>query len=171
MSDLPPPPPSYGAPQFQPPSAGHELSGWWRRVGAAILDFLILFVPFMILLFAVGSPDGGAVAVLVVLFFIGNVAYEVVLHARTGQTVGKMVTGIRVVAKGSPRAPLGYSKSWGRFGAEFGIRFGLGIVSAVGALGGLLSLVGVVLMYLWPLWDSDKQTWYDKAADTIVVRT
>jgi uncharacterized RDD family membrane protein YckC len=73
------PAPSYSPVQYVPPG-GAELSGWWRRVGAALLDFVIS-LPFLIFIYVlVVSP---------------------ILMARdgpnNGQTWGKQALGIRVV--------------------------------------------------------------------------
>src|SRR4051794_7265852 len=71
---------------------------FWRRLGALYVDTLLL-LPIAVVLFAVGSQMT-APASLFVLHLIGSlygVGYSVFFHARFGQTLGKMLTHIRVV--------------------------------------------------------------------------
>jgi len=76
--------------------------------------------------------------------------YFIILTAVFGQTLGKMIVGIRVVRTDGSRAGLLISI----------LRFFCYIVS-----GGLLC-VG----FLWVIWDRNRQAWHDMLADTIVVR-
>jgi len=41
----------------------------------------------------------------------------------------------------------------------------------VRALVGYLSVAAAGLGFLWCIWDSEQQTWHDKVAGTVVVRT
>ncbi|MBA3436803.1 MAG: RDD family protein, partial [Thermoleophilaceae bacterium] len=104
------------SPQLGAPPQG-QLAGWGGRLGAYLIDFLIIFVPFMIIFFvliagAVGITGtenedvalGGVIlaGVLSVLVF-GALAllYAPLLMRRegehNGQTWGKQVVGIRAV--------------------------------------------------------------------------
>jgi len=63
-----------------------------------------------------------------------------------GQTVGKMVFKIRIVAVGGERVGLGRSA----------LRSGVSLVSAlVAGLG-----------YFWAIWDPEHRTWHDMVAET-----
>jgi uncharacterized RDD family membrane protein YckC len=76
-------------------------------------------------------------------------AYFVWFHTKSGQTLGKKAARIRVVTiDGSPL-------TWGKALLRY---IGMLIGSSVFWLGNL-----------WALWDSDRQTWHDKIAGTIVV--
>jgi uncharacterized RDD family membrane protein YckC len=131
------------------------LAGWWSRVGAALIDGLVLVVSLVVIA-AVGAAVGGAVLVVLiiawVLAWIGG--YWVYFEgSESGQTPGKHALGIRV-----------RDDSGGR--ASYGQAFGRNIVRV---LLGFLPVVGLINV-LWPLWDRKKQCLHDKAASTIVVR-
>ena len=143
MSDLPPPPPSYGAPQFNAPT-GRDYAGWWSRFGAVILDGLIIGIPGNIVDAILGT--GGLIT------FVAGVAYSVYFIGSTGQTLGKKALNVQVIRDGSP-APIGYGLATGRYFA------------------GWLSAIPLLLGYLWPIWDSKNQTFHDKICSTVVVRT
>ena len=150
MSDLPPPPPSYGTPQFSAPSPTYHLAGWGSRFGAWILDYIITMIGyFAILIVASFFGDAGALlGVLGMLVFV--LGYPIYFIGSRGQTPGKMALGIKVVRDGSA-APVGYGLATGRFFAT------------------ILSGLPLYLGYLWPLWDAKKQTFHDKICGTLVV--
>jgi uncharacterized RDD family membrane protein YckC len=76
--------------------------------------------------------------------------YFITMTALFGQTIGKMITGIRVVrSDGRPVSLL-----WAT------VRF-LAYVPS-----GLLLCAG----FLWILWDPERQGWHDMLADTVVIR-
>lgn len=174
------PPPGYGATGYGPPpgygTAPFAYAGWWRRVGAWLLDGLIIGIPSAIVLgiFEVLLPherglcedfDGdlyvcdtltsGASAVLALVRLAAGLLiayfYFARLEGTSGQTLGKRATGIRVV-RTHTLAPIGVSRAFGRYFAR--------ILSALPCLLGLL----------WPLWDAQKQTFHDKICDTVVIR-
>ena len=68
----------------------------------------------------------------------------------TGQTLGKRALGIRVIDF-QAGGPIGYGRAVVRY-----------LVKT------LLSWI-LLLGYLWMLWDREKQTWHDKAANSVVV--
>lgn len=158
------------------PVASHavpRLASFGQRLGAAILDGLILSVPIfgamtaLFVVFAVvagaaldGSSGPGAAA------FGGVLVLGVVMLAATvlpllyavgfegspqGQTIGKWLVGIRVV-DGPTAGRLGTSKAFVR------VLVRTFLSGAVFALG-----------YLWMLWDEQGRTWHDLAADSRVV--
>jgi uncharacterized RDD family membrane protein YckC len=158
-----PPPPAYGGGTAGPVAYG--LASFGQRVGATLVDFLVIgaIYVFGIVVAVITTPTatfenpepspsalGGLVLVIA---WIGALLYPIVLEGRPeGQTIGKRALGIRVVRK-SNGAPLGYPLSSGRFIARFveGFTFGLGL--------------------LWAAWDPMHQTFHDKMAGTLVVRT
>ena len=90
------------APAIEPNTGNTRVSG--RRYLAHWLDSTIFVVLFLILVVLAGSvlPEGGAsdalfVAVLVLAFTVGQVAYYVLTQRRHGRTPGKRLAGIRVV--------------------------------------------------------------------------
>lgn len=101
-------------------------------------------------------PTGGTIAAAVLLGILAigaGVLYHTLLVGRTGQTLGKRATGVRVVDAASG-ASIGNGRALGRFlFASF--------------ISGNVCLLG----YLWALWDPRKQTWHDKVVSSVVVTT
>lgn len=81
------------------------------------------------------------------------VAYETIMTARYGRTLGKAWLGIRPVRTHGGK--LGWARSLGR-------------ASIYGFAGVFLNWVGLV-DDLWCLWDANQQCLHDKAVDSIVV--
>ena len=147
----------------EPGGPGHAYASWGSRVGAYLLDVLILVVPLVlavVLIFVLASDDGdesteeslllGLYLLTLVLPFL----YFTLMHGgERGATYGKRALGIRVVREDGSR--LGYGKAFGRYGIQF--------------LLGILTLP-LIVDYLWPLWDGRKQSLHDKAVRSIVVR-
>ena len=148
------PPPGYGAPSG-PPTGMPPFADWGTRVGAALLDGVVaaaIVIPFGIIGAGVG---GGAGVALLVLGYLGALAWlvmQTVKQGQTGQTFGKAKLGIRLLRLRDGQ-PVGVGMSFLRLIVHQ-------IDSAVCMLG-----------YLWPLWDEKKQTWTDKVLDTVVVKT
>jgi uncharacterized RDD family membrane protein YckC len=169
-SGYPPPPPgaysppaSYGAPGGGPVAYG--LASFGERVGAFLIDMLVVWGIFIVVVIVAEStrpastfdnpypgPNGfGRLFLLLARLF--TLAYFVVFEGRPeGQTLGKKALGIRAVRQ-SNGAPLGYGLALGRSLARIvdGITLGLGL--------------------LWAAWDSQHQTFHDKIAGTLVVRS
>ncbi|MGW2562895.1 RDD family protein [Streptomyces sp. NPDC001514] len=147
--------PGYGAPGYgQMP----ELAHWGLRFGGYLLDMLIIAGPYYLLAgIGVGlssSPNDSGFAVLGILGFvylIGMFFYQLYLEGKTGQTIGKRVVKIRVL-KEADGSTLGFGMAFVRKLAHF--------------LDSLACYIG----WLWPIWDSKKQTFADKVCSTVVVR-
>jgi len=154
------------------PPSREQLAGFWIRFAAALLDGILVGVVVALVTVPVGlspfnftasieagsSPGsttagnpGGALGSLIQTLIAGT--YTVyLLGTPAGQTVGMKATGIRVAD-----AYTGGRISYGRSFA----RYAMGIVSAL----------PLALGYLWMLWDARGQTWHDKVAQSLVVRT
>jgi uncharacterized RDD family membrane protein YckC len=172
------PPPGYGqpAPGYGYPPAGYgppPYAHWLQRVGATLIDGLIVGVPAGILYaigFGVGysSPtctsdaDGNPIctggglsaAGLIVIIVAWLVAvcgglYLTYLVGTTGQTPGKRVLGIRVIREADGQV----------------LGFGMAFVRNLCHILDSFCYIG----YLWPLWDAKRQTFADKIIGTIVV--
>jgi uncharacterized RDD family membrane protein YckC len=83
-----------------------------RRVLATIVDGIVLSVAFWVMsaLFGSASAEGGQVGaslsgLAALAFFILSVAYFIVLEGYLGQTVGKMLLGIKVVREDTGEVP------------------------------------------------------------------
>ena len=112
---------------------------------AAFIDGILVGIVSAILRVILGSTGAG-------LGFLVGIAYYTYFHGSTGQTPGDAALSIRVVDK-ETGAPIGFGRAF--------VRWLVSIVS------GIVILLG----YLWMLWDSEKQTWHDKAANAVVVPT
>jgi uncharacterized RDD family membrane protein YckC len=100
-------------------------------------------------------PTGGTIAAAVLLGLVAlgaMVLYYTNMIGKTGQTIGKKATNVRVVDATSG-APIGNGRALGRF------LFAAFISGNICALG-----------YLWALWDPRKQTWHDKVVSSVVVK-
>lgn len=157
-------------------------ASWWKRVGAALIDGLILGIPIGLFAFSgvlaqmqgtefvdpvsgEANPDAmqemtalmaGVQWKISLAYLIVGGAYVILMHGLKGKTLGKMALGIRVVNEdGSPiDVPIAAKRAV--------VSPIAGIVPVVGGLLGLLN-------GLWPLWDEKKQSLGDKFAGTLVV--
>ncbi len=175
------PPPGAGGPPVAAEAAGpvderHVLAGWWPRVGATLIDWVIVGIGAVELTVALTAPfsigffggDDIGFASLVVGFLIAIVCVSIVallyapaLMARTnGQTLGKMALGIRVVRANGRRVDFGWAML--REVAVKALLFGV----AGGLTGGLAQLAD----YLWPLWDEENRALHDMIVDSRVIR-
>jgi uncharacterized RDD family membrane protein YckC len=174
-----PPPGAFGPPAHAAPPAPvagrHTLASWGSRVGAALIDGVIIGVGALLILllfgsvFSIGffdSEETGIAALIVGLMLsflaiaIVALLYAPLMMARTnGKTLGRMALGIRVVrAKGEPMT-LGWAML--REVVVKALVFGL----AGSLTAGLANLVDV----LWPLWDDENRALHDFPVDTRVI--
>ncbi|MEV4391145.1 RDD family protein [Nonomuraea sp. NPDC049607] len=170
---------------MQPPGAPAPLAEWWQRLVARIIDGVILgIVNFVIgLIFglfaigydsATGSTSGFMSAfVIAILSTIVTTAiwvvYEFFMTKSNGQTVGKLVMGIKVVPVGQALAPGGLASDMAIKRA--GVTWGGYILSIIPILGALIGWVCVAVNGASQLWDKPlQQTFADKFAGTVVVK-
>jgi uncharacterized RDD family membrane protein YckC len=147
------PPPGYDPYPSTPGSnqlGGPVLAGWWYRVGATVIDSLIVGVVNVIISIALFKAG---VAVYVVAFAI-SVIYAGLMIGSQGRTVGMMALGTTVVDAGTG-GPIGYGRAFGR--------------AAIYAILPYLLLIPWLLDVLWPLWDDRNQTLHDKAVSSLVI--
>lgn len=167
MSEQPPAPvsPATGAQPPPPPGAapaGAARAGFGSRLASALVDGIIFVVVGYLIGKAFGqdvitSKDGtfsysltGGAFLLSAAF---NAAYLIVLEGgAAGQTIGKKLMGISVRGI-ADEGPIGYSRA------------------AVRWIGRLASALPLFLGFLWMLWDKERQTWHDKFAQSVVVKT
>jgi uncharacterized RDD family membrane protein YckC len=121
-------------------------AGFWQRVGAWIIDALLLDAVGFAL--RAGLKTAGAVIGLIV-----GIGYFVYLEGgQTGATLGKRAIGIRVIDFDTG-TPIGYARAFIRY------------------IGRFVSAIVILLGYFWMLWDNEKQCWHDKFASDVVVPT
>jgi uncharacterized RDD family membrane protein YckC len=163
----------YAGPVSTKPTFGFGgYAGWFTRVGATLIDQVLgllagapLWIGYVILLSnttTTTNPDGttttdysGSPALPIVLIAIGaltSLAFYIwnvcIRQGRTGATVGKSVLAVRLV--NSDMQPIGAGWSF--------LRSILHVVDSICYIG-----------YLWPIWDSRKQTFADKIMNTFVI--
>jgi uncharacterized RDD family membrane protein YckC len=155
------PPPGYGTP---PPGYGYGTPGyglrndyavWIVRVASSLIDGLIQGIPFSILI-VIGNAIGGAAgAFVLVIAWLGVIAFffwnYVFRQGRTGQSIGKSVMGTKLLREstGDVTGPM---------------------LSFLRYLAHIIDAIPCYLGYLWPLWDSKRQTFSDKICGTIVIK-
>jgi len=144
---------------YAPPG---RLAGWPIRVGASILDSLILAIPsiagVIVALVIDGDQEelgaGGGIA-MVGGFFVAFLIWvwnRVIQQGRTGQSFGKKLTGLKIVDSRTGQL-IGVGRTLGReICAQIFNEF-------------------CVLNVLWPLWDEKQQTWHDKVVNDIVIKS
>ena len=137
-----------------------ELARPIRRLGARILDVIVVAVIGVVLVIVFGGVDDsgtGTFASLLLGLVIG-IGYEVSQVAVWGQTIGKRMAGIKVINAAHGGVP-GWGKATGRWAIP-------GLVALIPIIGPLLSL----LCYLSLTWDRVYQGWHDKVAGTLVIK-
>ncbi|WP_093800911.1 RDD family protein [Streptomyces sp. Wb2n-11] len=162
-------PPQYGYPQQSPygayppagmpgmPGAGMPpLANWGQRVGAYLLDMLIIVGPMYALGFIdlAGSQDPsspGVFGLIGMLYAFAMGIFQLYKEGRTGQTIGKKALGISL-RRERDGVPLGFGMAFVRKLAHF------------------LDSIACYLGWLWPLWDDKKQTFADKVCSTVVIQ-
>jgi uncharacterized RDD family membrane protein YckC len=169
MAMQPPPPPAaplYAPPHAAPAPTGARYAGFWIRLVAYIIDYVITGAVTLGLIKATGvitvlcppgvtnvsDPSCGA-AQFSGLFFVLiliPVVYDIVLWA-VGGTLGQRALGMRVV------------------NADTGGNLGLGR-SLLRFVGLLISTIPIYLGLIWVGFDARKQGWHDKIAGSLVVR-
>ncbi|WP_081343725.1 MULTISPECIES: RDD family protein [Mycobacteroides] len=145
-------------------------ASWGSRVGAALLDGIpagLLYVVGVVVIpatmteassgshghYSAGGPSAVGIVVMVacwlggLAYLIWNVGFN---QGRTGQTWGKRVVGISVIAE-QTRLPLGVGASIGR------------------QLAHIVDALPCYLGFLFPLWDAKSQTLADKMLQSIVI--
>ncbi|MFV2174289.1 RDD family protein [Actinomadura sp. LOL_016] len=159
--------PGYGGGpnEYVDPSAG--LASRWARLAAGIIDLIVLSIiaGLISLPFVnwgnVVDPEPGEYAyngVQVWTNLIGIIVgflYFWLMHAKWGQTLGKMLLRIRVV-RADDGGPVVTSQAAAR-SAFYSV------------LGGVCGCVGFIDV-LWILWDPRRQALHDKIARTVVVK-
>ena len=159
-------PPVLGAPLSEPKAATPAKAGFWIRSIAYTLDQIILSA-IGLLFFAVGhvgmslgtyvqtgilSFEDLATAFMptYVAMKCMEIAYFTYFRGRTGQTLGKMCCGLKVVDTNGD--VISYRRAFLRWA------------------GYVLSSLILYLGFLWVAIDRSRQGWHDKIASTYVIK-
>jgi uncharacterized RDD family membrane protein YckC len=134
-----------------------EYVGFWPRVGASIIDtILVLFICIPLVLWVYGTAYLSSTSLIIgpADFFINWVlpAFAVVafwLYAQA--TPGKMAISAKIVDASTGNPPTT---------SQCIIRY----------LGYFVSTIPFLLGFIWVAFDDRKQGWHDKLANTVVVR-
>jgi uncharacterized RDD family membrane protein YckC len=143
---------------------------WPRRIGSAVIDFLVitvLSVPFLAPTLSrvvdestEANPatfTAGEIRSLTIITIAVQIVYFTGMHAWRGATVGKMAT--RTVLVRDEGQPVTFGVAFTRAVTLVGINF----------ISGFLLLIPAIVNMLSPLWSPQRQTLHDRLAKTIVV--
>ena len=174
IPDGPETPPSGWQQPIAAPSGweGKQLASWGSRVGAALLDWLILLIPVtalivLVVVVALSSDVGGIVTAILssLLYLVAVLFYAPLLMGRegahNGQTWGKQIVGIRVVRDSAQPVDIGFA-----FLREFVVK---GLL--FGFVGSFFFSIPTLIDYLWPLWDDQNRALHDMVVKTHVVKS
>lgn len=136
-------------------------ANWITRVGAYLIDGLVILpfvAPAAILDARYADPETGASSgggpiywILIAAALVLNAYNRWYLAGKTGRSWGKKALGISLVKEDTGR-PIGAGMAFLRDIAHF--------------VDGIICYIG----YLFPLWDSKRQTLADKIVRTVVVK-
>jgi uncharacterized RDD family membrane protein YckC len=156
-------PPAAAGYQDVGPYAQVAYANWLYRVGSFLVDAVVVSAAAWIGLFltsvlgmrdANGGMSGAGLAITLVaeLISLGVLIWNAFIRqGRTGQSVGKQVLGTKLVSLQTGQ-PIGAGMAFLR------------------QLCHILDALPCYLGYLWPLWDSRRQTFADKIVSSVVVR-
>lgn len=167
MSDSAPPPQEPTPPTGEGAagaSAGPTV-GLATRFAARLIDGLIVALTVALVLFALPGIGPGS-AVGSVVSSLAYLAYFVYFEGTTGETLGKRMLSLRVVAEdGHLSFDRAFRRNWW---AGLGI---FGVIPFIGFLASLASLAIVIWIAVTIARDDRDQGWHDELASTLVVRT
>ena len=126
------------------PAVDAPKGGFWIRVGAGIIDGILLAVVGAILRAIFGDGVGGGLSTLV------SLVYVVYFWTTTGQTIGHKALRLRVVKTDGSKLSV----------TDAIIRY----------VGEIISAIPIGLGFMWAGWDAQKQGWHDKMAHTYVIK-
>ena len=140
-----------------------QLASWSRRLAALLIDTVVLATIITVTVLAAGmSPEElndrigkREPLIILLLFVLPEAIYTTALIGSRSQTFGKMAVRIKVL-DAENRSPIGYRRAFTRWFST--------------ALLWIFWVPGI-LDHLWPLRDTRNQSFHDKFARSIVVRT
>jgi uncharacterized RDD family membrane protein YckC len=141
------------------PAAAMDVHVTGRRVLATIVDAIVLGVLFAVMSMLFGSSSASGTSVSFSMgtfptlgFFVVAMAYYILMEGYLGQTVGKMLLGIKVVREGSGEVP------------------GIGAAAIRSVLRIVDGLLAYLVAFVTVLISGKNQRLGDMAAHTLVVR-
>lgn len=132
--------------------------GLGKRLGARIVDGLVVMPIFLVAYVLVLVTDGGVAAIVGILLYLVALAVavynQIVRIGQRGQSLGKQLLGIRVTDQDTG-APIGIGRAFGR-------DFVFGLLFAACWIPGIVNIFVTAK-------DSRRQGWHDKVAGSVVV--
>lgn len=146
---------------------GQATGGPWIRLGARILDGIIVGIPLSLLFWLIPGVDVGGVTYNIVSALIGF-GYFVYLESNEGATYGKKILNLRVATQGgvSPiTTDASVRRNWWML---LGVLAGIPVISFLASLAslGIAIAIGVTIGS-----DDRDRGFHDQMAGTIVPRT
>ena len=133
-----------------PPGVG-QLAEWAPRAGAFVIDWLIIFIPSLVLDILTSATSSAFFEVLAYIWGIGMWIWFSVQVGTTGSSPGMRVVGLKCVSKAT----------------------GQNIGTGTAILRWLLHIVDSIICFIgWfmPIWDSQRQTLSDKIVGSLVYK-
>jgi uncharacterized RDD family membrane protein YckC len=144
------------------PELGRTLASPWRRIVARILDGFIVQAATFVLLAVLGLDGDVTDTDYFLVAMVFSAAYEIVLVATKGATLGKMALGVGVITTDGALPP----------GFPVAVRRWLpSLLGAIPLIGPLIAVVILVASLVWLFRDERRRTVYDRFAGTYVVST
>ena len=146
-------------PELMSTAPSYELSGWWLRAAALLMDGILLYMVlgafFSLILATLGFSFGFQYILTSITALVYFFALLTRKGAHNGQTLGKQAAGIRVVRNDGQ--PVDATTVLVR---EVLFKWFLGTIT-----------LGLFLLfdYLWPLGDSENRAIHDHGAKTHVI--
>lgn len=142
------------------PDDGRPIASVQERLVGRLVDLLVHIVAGVIISLPFSSSDGDAFTIVAIITAVTAFAWETIWLVRSGATMGKHLTGTRVVVRSDPWAQPGIVQSGLRSAPRllWGLPFALIAAIPVGLIS-LVLLVGT----------SRHQTLADIVARTVVV--
>ncbi|MBO1753846.1 RDD family protein [Allobranchiibius sp. CTAmp26] len=147
----------YGsAPQYSgaPAPTQGNLSSWGKRAGGYLIDALVPSLVVYIVVIIAAAINSKLGALVAVVLYLGLLAFLIwnrwIQGGRTGQTIGRRRLGTKLISEETGQ-PIGALMAFVRDIAHF--------------VDSLICYIG----WLFPLWDSKRQTLADKIIKTVVI--
>lgn len=132
-----------------------QYAGFWIRVAATIIDTILLLIVLMPLAFLFVDTDammaGGGGAMAAILNYVAPALVIILFWVYKSATPGKMILKLRIVD-----ADTGDKPSTAQFIGRY--------------LSYYLSIIPLMLGFIWVAFDQRKQGWHDKLAGTVVIK-
>lgn len=156
-------------------AGGRELAGGGGRILARLIDYVVFFGISFVAAFVIGAGEATSLtgefstraATAGLIGGLAVIAYEVLMTANGGQTVGKKVLSIKIVTEDGRNIDMATATR--RFSPYIAMTVGglipvLGIFTFFAAIG--IAVVSLFMIFL----DGRNQAVWDKIASTLVIK-